>query len=407
MNADKARVYLERSKSSPIDLRFYEKDDLSPHNLLLQIIPHAICRLKSLIISGTPGNLQDITAHLSQPAPLLENLSIGTSNTSGPQHDPMLTTTLFNGDFPSLRKLCLQSIRTELPWRNMVNLTSFELCFTMYEVSVQQLLDFFESAPRLQTIELLHATPTSGAQNGRLVSLACLKSMDITGDGSPSLLLNHLIIPVGARLMTYNASLSGPLTENLLPKSLDNLRNLSNFTDIHLHIDGEDPDMRFSGPNGQVHMFIPPQDNATLVLESLARFDTSKTERLQIGYGYSPSSDPPYRALLPMNHLRTLTLSHCTSPDIFIHALDPIMSPSGDVICPRLEDLILVLDLDGETLDIKNVIEMAAARASRGAKLKSIRIAGQDPSVEIDVLELRKHVSHVEYKDIDASDEEG
>jgi hypothetical protein len=404
MNADKTRVYLERSKASPIDLRLDEGGDLSPNNPFLQIVPHAIGRLKSLAIKGTSENLQDITAHLSQPAPLLENLSIASICTRG---DPMLTVELFNGDIPSLRELCLQSVRTELPWRNMVNLTSFELrCMMSGEVTVRQFLDFFESAPRLRKIYLLHATPTSGAQGGRLVSLACLKWMDILGDESPSLFLDHLIIPVGAKLTTFGAS-RGSLTENL-PRSLDNLRNLSDFTDIRLRIDEEDPDIRFSGPNGQVRMFIPPQDNATcLVLESLDRFDTSKTERIQIDYGYSPSSDPLYRALLPMKHLRTLTLSRCTSPDIFIHALDPIMSPSDDVACPKLEVLVLVLDLHGEALDIKNVIEMAAARASRGAKLKSVRIIGQDELIQIDALELGKHVSHVECSPGDGVIDEG
>jgi hypothetical protein len=97
-----------------------------------------------------------------------------------------------------------------------------------------------------------------------------------------------------------------------------------------------------------------------------------------------------------MEHLHTLALYRCTNLDVFIRALDPIVSSSGDVICPKLENLVLVLRLSGERLDIKNVIEMAAARASRGAKLKSVRIVSQDESVQIDALELRKHVSHVE-----------
>ena len=387
---------LNAQRPPPINLRLDERGDLSPHNPFLQIVPHAVNRLKSLVIDGTPENLQDITAHLSRPAPLLEDLSIVSDCTSRPHCDPMLTTALFDGEFPSLRKLRLQSVHTGLPWRNVINLTSFELRYVMYEVSIRQLLDFFESAPRLRKIQLLHATPASGAPNGRLVSLACLKWMNITGDWSPSLLLDHLIIPVGAKLTIFNAS-SGHLIENLLPKSLDNLRNLFNFTDIHLGIYDYNPDIQFSGPNGQVRMFIPPRDNATcLVLESLDRFDTSKTERLQIDYGYSPSGGPLYRALLPMKHLRTLTLSRCTSPDIFIRALDPIVHSSGVVVCTKLEELVVVLCPDGETLEIKNVIEMAAARASREAKLKSVKIISQDESVQIDVLELRKHVSHVE-----------
>ena len=367
---------------------------MSPHNPFFQIVPHAVNRLKSLVINGTPRNLSAITAPLSRPAPLLEYLWIDGNCESMPQDNPTLTTALFNGDLPSLRELHLEYVRTELPWRSMVNLTSFELWHTIPDdFSIRQLLDFFESAPRLRTIDLLHATPTSGAQHGRLVSLDCLKSIAVIGDETPSLLLDHLIIPVGAKLTTQG----GPLTEGLLPRSLDNLRNLSSFTDIHLHIDGSDPDIRLSGPNGQVRMYIYSNGDTTcLMLESLARFDMSKTERLQIDYGDSPSSDPPYQALHPMNHLRTLILYRCTNPDTFLRALDPNTNSSGIAVCPELEELILVLRLSEETLDIKNVKEMAAARASRGAKLKSIRISSQDKSVQVDALELREHALHVE-----------
>jgi hypothetical protein len=395
LDVDKTRVYLERSKSSPISVRIDEgSDDLSPHNSFFQIVPHAVDRLKSLVVNGTPRNLSAITAPLSRPAPLLEYLWIDGNCESMPQDNPTLTSALFNRDLPSLRELHLEYVRTELPWRNMVNLTSFELWHTTPDdFSIRQLLDFFESAPRLRTIDLLHATPTSGAQHGRLVSLDCLKSMAVIGDETPSLLLDHLIIPVGAKLSTQG----GPLNEGLLPRSLDNLKNLSGFTDINLHIDGSDPYIRFSGPNGQVRMYIHPNDDTTrLMLESLARFDTSKTERLQIDYGHSHSRDPPYQALHPMDHLRTLILYRCTSPDIFIHALDPNTNSSGVAVCPELEELILVLRLSEETLDIKNVKEMAAARASRGAKLKSIKISSHDKSMQIDALDLREHALHVE-----------
>jgi hypothetical protein len=389
LNGDKTRVYLERSKSSPIALRLYEDDDLSPHHPFFQIIPHAIGRLKSLVINGTPGNLQDITTHLSRPAPLLESLLIDGNYTCRPKRHPMLTTALFDGNFPSLRDLSLRSVRTELPWRSMVNLTSFALYnISPYEVSIRQLLDFFESAPRLRKVQLCSSSRTSDAQNGRLVSLACLKWMRIIGDGSPSFLLDHLIIPVGAELISR-----GPLTENLLPRSLDNLRNLPNFTNVHLHLDECDPYIRFSGPNGQVCMYPSPRGNPTCVaLEILARFDTSKTERLKIDYAYSP----PYRALSLMKHLRTLTLSHCTHPNSFIYTLDPDMNSPGVTDYPKLEELILVLRPDGDTLNANHVIKMAAARASRGAKLKSVRIVSQDSFMGTDAPELRKYVLHVE-----------
>jgi hypothetical protein len=340
-----------------------------------------------------------ITAHLSRPAPLLEHLSIDGNCKSESQRNPVLTTSLFNGDLPSLRELRLRSVRTELPWRNMVNLTSFELGHTIPDhVTIRELLDFFEGAPCLRKILLLVATPTSGAQHGRLVSLTRLKRMNIFGEEPPYLLLDHLIIPAGAELTTMGAS-DDLLIENLLPKSLDNLRNLSGFTKIRLHLDAFNPHMQFSGPNGQVRIYLSNRGDTTcLALKSLARFDTSKIERLKIDHGNSPSSDPLLRALLPMKHLRTLTLSQCTSPNIFIHALDPNIGASGVVVCPKLEELVLVFRIDGETLGIKNIIDMAAARASRGAKLRTVGIvSGRDELDPVDVLELGKHVWGVEH----------
>ena len=62
----------------------------------------------------------------------------------------------------------------------MTNLTSFiPDNMPLGGVSVGQFLDLFESAPRLREIQLISATPTSGAQDGRLVSLACLTELSL------------------------------------------------------------------------------------------------------------------------------------------------------------------------------------------------------------------------------------
>ena len=44
----------------------------------------------------------------------------------------------------------------------------------------------------------------------------------------------------------------GPQIEDYLPRSLDNLRNLSNFTKIRLHFQNDIVSMQFAGPNGWV-----------------------------------------------------------------------------------------------------------------------------------------------------------
>ena len=400
---ERTRVYLERSKLLPVNLSLDAEDSLTPYHTFSNIIPHVIGRLKSLDIEGTPENLQEIAAHLSHPAPLLEELSICGSLDNEPDRYPVLAPTIFNGDLSSLRELCLERVRTELPWRNMVSLTSFDL-FSMSpgEVTVGQFLDFFESAPNLREIHLDSAAPTSGAQNRRLVSLACLEWMNIASSGSASLLLDHLLIPVGARL-EIEVDFPNPSINGHPPRFLDNLRNLSNSTTIELSGSESHSYLTFSGLNGKVAMIT--SDRTRLVLEYLDQFDTSRTEHLMIGYSKSRSSDLPCRALLPMKHLRTLMLCRFESSHTFIRALHPGMSSLGTVVCPQLEELHI--ELMGETLDLKDVIGMAAARASKGAKFKSVRIV-QSRYTRTDVLELKKYVLHVDCgPEFDGTDGDG
>ena len=396
LNGEKTRTYLERSKSSPIDLSLTGTQDMSPDDPLFQIIPHAIGRLRSLSMTGFPEDVQDIASHLSYPAPLLEDLSIRCRES---HHYPALPSTFFNGDLSSLRTLCLRFVRTELPWRNMVNLTSFTLSPTSPRTaSVEQLLDFFNSAPHLEQVNLYSATSTAGAQNGRVVSLTCLKSMYIEGDDPPSVLLNHLLIPVGTKLEIRAPLLSSLIGEHL-PRSLDNLKNFSDFTTIRVRY-GESsyPRMKFIGPNGQVNMTLEiyRDDPTGFTLGALAELDTSKTELLRIDGGYLRSWDPLYRALLPMKNLRTLTLARCNSPDTFICALQPATGSSEVVICPKLEELVLALKCYETMSHITNVTKIAAARASKGEKLGTVRIVDGWDAANFDVSELRKHVWNVE-----------
>ena len=393
-DADKTRVYLERSKSFPISLSLYRNNDPPPHDPLFQITPHAVARLKSLYAWGTPSGLQDIAAQLSHPAPILEDIAIVGSfkYVQEPEGTPTLSYTLFGRDLPSLRELRLEYVRTELLWKNMVNLTSLTLIHAL-SVSTGQLLDFFENTPHLREAELLFETPTSGVvQSGRLVSLAYLKEMQIDGD-PPSVLLNHLLIPVGARL-TVEVDLPSPPIRNRPPRFFDNLRNLPNFTTIRLYGSWL-PSLEFNGPNGEVIMLpaVDTEEGTDLVLDSLDLFDTTKAEQLEIYSANPQSSYLPYQALLPMKDLRTLTLYDCGSPHSFIRALDP--SISGVLVCPKLK--ILAVRPHG-MLNIKDIIRMAAARESGGAKLKTFRIIGTWGSVcsEIDLLELGIRVGNLE-----------
>jgi len=398
VNADKTRVYLERSGSSPISVQLRRDFGLPSLDTFHQIISQAIGQLKSLSVSTEPGDLENVISHLFHPAPHLETLDIDGRCYDGPLYNPVLTPMIFNGDLSSLRGLYLHRIRTELPWRNMVNLTSFKLSSSSAG-NFGKLLDFFESAPHLRNIDLLYTTLVPGGENGRSILLDHLEKMEIIDCGPTSILLDHLVIPVGAKLVSKSSS---GAFEDRVPRSLDNLKNLASVAKIHLHLDEFQPRfVRLSGPHGQLcimsmRTIIPPN----LAFESLARFDTSKTKRLRIDSSSGPlSRDLPYRALLPMENLRILVLSRCTGLlCAFMDALNPNTSPSKEVICPSLEEVVFVLHFledDEEEFDMQAVIEMTAARAARGAKLGTIKDKAElDPA---DVLELRKHVLHVKY----------
>ena len=348
---DKTRVYLERSNPSPINLSLRREGNLTSPDPFLQITPQAIARLKSLSVKGTPWDLQNILPHLSYPAPLLEDLSIISSR----EHKlPVLAPAFFNGDLTLLRELRLERVCTELPWRNMVNLTSLTL-YNTSPASVGRLLDFFESAPHLRDIHLSLESPIPDAQNGRLVSLACLKTMWI--DGLSSVLLDHLLIPVGARLNTEIDLSTHP------PRFLDNLKNLLNFTEIGLSEWGPIPRMGFSGPNGEVNMWADCSRGISSMVEVLTQLDTSKTKLLAAMCTDDLSSASIYQALLPMKDLRAIVISQCSTALAFIHTLDPGMSPSGVAVCPKLEKLEFEYR---KTLDIKDLRNGGGKGVNRG-----------------------------------------
>ena len=375
-NAEKTRAYLERSKSSPIDLSLYRDEGLLPGDPLFEIDPRNVNRLKSLEFQGSPESLGDIAPQLSYPAPLLENLAIEIDCSFQPERYPTIAATLFGGDLSSLRELCLHCVRTELPWRNMVNLTSFTLAFAPPEgISTTQLLDFFECASYLREVKL-HSIPLARSERDqRVVSLTRLKRLAVSGRQPTSPLIGHLSIPVGATLESEIEM--HPRIEDHLPKSLGNLKNLSNFTKLCLVLKERRWEIQFIGPKGQVRVASdgPQVDMSGLVVEFLSSFDTSAVERLEVINSNPLTYDLAYRLLLPMKTLDALAISGSETLPPIISALNPDLNPQNALICSNLEEFVLRTN-GGRGLDVKSVMEMRVVRASRGAKLESVRILG-------------------------------
>ena len=403
----KTRIYLERSKSSPLKVYLREEDDNHYPFLddaFLLTVPH-IGRLGSLSLIGSEENfIKLVNKHFNRPAPFLEKLRICFSD-----EPHTIMAAIFDGNLSSVRELRLSGVLTDLSWKNLANLTKFELCHVpSNRISVTQLLDFFERAPLLSNIRLLWAFPTtSDAPFGRVVSLPHLKKLNIDAKPVHSILLEHLSVPSGAPLVLVRQPDSeGSRVLDYLPKSLKHLNNLSCVTSINLRCSSV-VSLQLDGPSGRLSIFAYSGAAPSLrtihsrFLRSLNHFNISMVERLMIMTYDTPlhpgiENSSVYQTLFLMNALRTLILIDCLNAP-FISALNPSRT-SGTLVCPVLEELVLYVEKE-EWFCVDELLGMVKERNSRGARLSTITIVSS-PELMLTkkVLKLRDHVSRVEYK---------
>ena len=405
---DKTRVYLERSKASPLKISLEDLDTSGDAFYLL--LPH-LGRLGNLsLFRSRRSNLLELTKHLGSPAPLLKNLKLVVAS----DEKPVLQDNIFYGDLSSLRRLHLDGVISNLAWENVSNLQTFILRdIPGDKVSVNKLLHLFERAPLLRKIDIDNALPdSSDAPPGRVEPLPNLELLRVEtcAEKSHTILLNHLSIPTGA-LITQDFDFSDANSPILfhLPKTFENLKNLSNIASINLGFD-TGVDLRLNGPSGGLVMCGSWDGNGpspTLAgcqgLRSLSAFRISEVERLTISYWShtlprkGTNRALVYQTLLLMGNLRALSLTSCVNLS-FIIALNPKENTSRALICPKLEELTVYGNKRGWFCG-EEILEMAKERSFRGAKLKTVTFI--DPQELIparEVFELRAHVSRVEHK---------
>ena len=218
------------------------------------------------------------------------------------------------------------------------------------------------------------------------------------------MLLNHLLVPVGASLVLKFGFTSNFFPfRDYLPQVLRQLENISRITTVTIRLCGEDRYVRLRGPSGHLYVFAnhnavarktPLQDPGHGVLLCLTSFDLSKTHTLTVTEHEIPA---PFRLLARTTYLRILTLVRCNNL-LFILALTPDSNQSGHHLCPDLEDLVLYVEAQN-SFNITELRRMARKWASMCKKLSSITIVGLGELVPgREVFKLRKHVTRVEYR---------
>lgn len=404
---DKTRTYIERSKATPLEIDLEDSPSSSfIEEAFLLVVPH-ISRLKCLNIMGS--DLPDVISYFSCPTPLLEELNIDFS--------PFVSTSVLSGhfldgDLSSLRKLSLGGVRiTFLPWKNLSNLTTFNLRYIPSDqITVTQFLNFFENSPLLHTIALEDSIPdASDAPPGRVVSLLHLKKLTITAQLAHFTLLNHLSIPSDTFVVLEFKFRGGtPIIPNYLPRPSENIKPLLCVTTISLLFDRAEKFLRLDGPGGAIYVFghcvtgrhASPHAVDCQILHSLDQSILSATKRLAISKLRLPvlraNKCQIFQTLSSMNNLRTLTLTKClTLP--FILALNPGKTPLN-LVCPKLVELTLYVK-GRESFHIMEMLSMVEERALRDAKLSSITIVGLgDLLPRKEVFRLSQYVTHVDYE---------
>ena len=376
MDVDKTRTYIQRSKSSRLEL--YLKDDKWGTNFLRDafslVIPH-IHKLKSLVVEAE--DLPEVLDHFRCNTSFLEKLEIRVHNRRG----KALDSRLFSGGLSSLRELTLTNITTR---------------FT-------QLLDLLESAPLLRKARLsVSFSDSSDTPPTRIIPLRHMKTLDIY-TVPHSILLNHLSIPTGASL-TLSVNLNdeeSPLSY-CLPGAPSDIRILSHITTTGLYFSPRCKFAVLSGPSGTLRLIVRCEGQKILpstvnpqILRSLGPHILPTTQRLTIwaGTGSNPAEIEKSlvcQTLSSAINLQTLILYGCSSL-AFILALDPEKNPSKLVLCPNLKELILFTKLWGFS---DQLIGMAKSRASRRAVISAITIGGSLPEEEVS--RLKENIGQVE-----------
>ena len=396
MKINKTNIDIQRSQS-------LQKFDLSnPTTFDESFSLIVIDRLKSWTSTG-PGTLPNLLEYFCCETPLLEKLDVEISSRDS---------TFFNGDFTSLRKLSLRGNIVQFPWKNLANLETVWLKNYTSDYELTALLDFFESAP------LLHTVVFNGRIHGNLSErrvhldhLRYLKVYTPPGsdglDGSHSTLFRHLHIPIGASLTSsFHFRHEFPLLD-YLQGGVSNFNSLSPVTAVHL-LCSREKKVRVSGPNGCLYLEATWESEKnpwiidSEVLCSLDHPMLSKIRRLTISdCGYqSPGKIREcsvFKMLCSKKDLRALTLIHCNSQP-FILALDPEQVPSDSVLCPNMEKLEFYLLLASQ-LNVKSLIKMVKARASKGMKPLSITIIFFARTMsEEDAIKFREYTPQLEYR---------
>lgn len=394
------RAMIERSGVAPLNI--VVNPGYSP-DAFRYTIPH-VRRWESLDVRAHRDEIGPVLATLTGPgsAPKLRNLSVVPM--MGYDLESMLTLKgkILGGVLPSLRRICLCSIKFDIQKLTAPNLTHLFLASTSSEfINMTALLGFLERSPLIEDFELRYPGPglPDLAHPDHTVSLPRLRHI-VLWDQS-SMYLHHLTLPHGVEsefnfLFTDVSATEGFLEEMfaILPDAPSPIYEAESMSIVPHYDRGV---VRFIGPSGVVEIFPTFSHGERTPITRFIVYPPSVLTNVKELFVCSRDGMIPgwesadvMRHLKKMTSLKSLTIMQCNARS-FIQALLPT---EGEVPCPTLENLTIHL-AHFETLCIPHFESMVERRGHHGHKFNKIVLILHHVSPEsLDIPNLEVKVDH-------------
>ena len=403
LSLDRTLVYLERSKSAPIDINVIAR---TPQDFdALGYLASNIARTRSLSIL-TDNNVRPTLLHFCKPAPSLQHL--GFDAVEGTLSIPE---NFLARQAPSLRSLTLISTRLEFNrFFPLPNLTVFDIYLAEGEEPFRMgaLLQFFSDSPLLQKIRInAHVEMVQDISLDQITSLDSLVEIDYTSNQANSI-LPFLRMPHLKNLLVSSSvgpgQVQGP--DDILPH--DGRALLAQTTRMSHHSESDACLVRatFSGNEVEASfsVYYTTDEDA---IGGFANWFSNQTaiplgqiEELEIGD--SPGVAGFHMDAFALENLKILRVG-VWNGEFVEEILRPFHpAPQMGVPCQSLREVEYTNCWSNDGPFPASVISLAKERKQAGYQLRVFRLVVTPESYRNDLAEeLREHVLEVQARACD------
>lgn len=394
------RIFLRRSNNLPIDIYMQSNaSSTNVHGIMTEVKPHFL-RVRELQFQARYQSMLALTLHVgSLSAPMLESLHLEQIAIRRilALNEAIIMPEVFNGQTPALRRLYLAHV--SIPWTSPIYTGLTDLHLLLQHSSTSPSIDTFlhvlENCPLLENLTLIRAGPTLETdlleypEPIRLVELARLHEiyLHLSRPIDTQYVIAHLDIPSTASITICCQLDSDQDFSAVLPRDCNALKGLPHVRRLRFYVE-DVQSITLTGYTQSsakvlsMSLFVGESEGMLkprLFFSQISRFfPVSHLEELQVVDCAAYLSKEKYAEVL--SNLPSLT--HLTASEKWpsqqrqiLSALTVPSSRNGCIVCPSLK-VLRFSGLDSKLEVIDSVANACRSRASKGAALDAVHVAG-------------------------------